>query len=105
MVFGADLIDQRVIGNPNALPKNVHHARKPAVKFFVRPGAWEERTMDERHRRLSVRIGDGDGEEQRVFVGNVIEVHTLLGLEDRQPQSLPVKQIFRHGERDAWSPR
>jgi hypothetical protein len=45
----ATFLDQRVIGYPDALQKDIHHARTAAMKFFVRPGAWEERTMDESH--------------------------------------------------------
>ena len=64
------------------------------------------RAMNESHRGPALRIGNGDGEKQRILVGDIIEVHTLVRHEGRQPHSLPVKQVLRHGQRDAgatWS--
>ena len=87
----AAFLDQRVIGYPNALPKDIHYSGKPAETCFVWPGAWEKRTMDERHCRLSVRTGDGNRKEQGVFVVDFIEIHTLIGLEGRQAQPFPMK--------------
>ena len=102
-MFVADLIDQSVIGNPDTFPENIHLARLLTVNRFVWTSAGKERAVDDSHHRSAHQIGDGDREKQAVLVVDIIEVHTVIRHEDCQPHPLPVKQIIRNCQRDAWA--
>ena len=70
---------------------------------LLRTSAGEKRPVEDGQFRVTGRIGNGDGEEAGVFVVHVGEFDALIWAEVREPQALPVEEVFRYRKSDPWA--
>ncbi len=74
----------------------IHNPGLALAGGFLGTGAEKKRSVKKGELHLSGVIGNGDGEDAGVLVVHIDEINALKGLEGRQPDPLPVKQILRH---------
>ena len=71
--------------------------------FWTR--AWKERAVKHGQFRFAVRIWNHDGKEACILVIHVAEIDIAACCESRESQALPMKEIFRNGERNPRAAR
>src|SRR5208337_2578036 len=87
-------VTQWTVGNPDALPMEIHDAGRRLADGFLRTSSGKERPVEDGHCRLPIRIGNGDGEDAGIFVVHTVELDAFIRAEGRETQSLPVEKVF-----------
>ena len=86
---------QWTVGNPDALSMEIHDAGRRLAGRFLRTSPGKERPVEDRHCRLPIRIGNGDGEDAGILIVHAVELDAFIRAEGREPQTLPVEQVLR----------
>jgi hypothetical protein len=96
-------LQRRTIGNPDTFPLEIQLTGRGVASSFLGTSAGEKRPMEHGQFRVSGWIRNGDREEAGVFVIHVCEFDALIRAEIREPQALPVEQVFRYRQSDPWA--
>jgi hypothetical protein len=90
------------VGDPDALPVEVHLTRLAVAGGLLRACAREERPVKDGQFCPPRWVRDGDGEEAGILVVHTAEVDAVLPKLSK-PQALPMQQVLRYGQGDAWA--
>jgi hypothetical protein len=93
------------VGDPDALPVEVHLTRLEVAGGLLRACAREERLVKDGQFCLPRWVTDGDGEEAGILVVHTAEVDAAVPPKVSKLQALPMEQVLRYGQGDAWAGR
>jgi hypothetical protein len=91
----------RGIGDPDAFAGEIEVPLGTEAGGFFGASPWKERPVKQCQLRTSGRIGDSNRKEARVFIIDLVEVHSICRNKLRKAQSFPVKEIFRSRQRNS----
>ncbi len=52
---------------------------------FLGTSSGKERSVEDGHGRFPIRVGNGDGEDARVFIVDAVELDAVIRAEGREP--------------------
>src|ERR1035437_1267331 len=89
------------VGNPDAFPVDIQRTGCRSAGSFLWTRTWEKWPVQKCQLRGSRWIRNADREEAGILIIHAVQCNTITRSERGKPQTLPVEEIFRCGQRNA----